>query len=268
MQNATISRAEIDEQALADPLLYAMASRDADVLHLVRDALAAGRAKLAYHPIVTADSDPRIAFYEGLVRLMDEAGRVIPAAHFMPLIEETQMGRQIDCVTLDLALQLLRQTPDLRLSVNLSARSIGDGEWRRILDRGLMDRANLGDRLIFEISETSAMLLHENVIRFMVEMQPKGVAFALDGFGAGLTAFRHLKDFFFDLVKIDKSFVKGIDQDPDNQVLAEALITVAHQFEMFAIADGVESEAEAAFLKNIGVDCLQGYLFGVPRFEL
>lgn len=268
MQNATLRHAEIDEQALADPLLYAMASRDADVMTLVSEALAAGRAKLAYHPIVTADAAPRVAFYEGLVRLMDEAGRVIPASHFMPLIEETGMGRQIDCVTLDLALRLLRQTPDLRLSVNLSARSIGDGEWRRILDRGLLDRANLGDRLVFEISETSAMMLHENVIRFMAEMQPKGVAFALDGFGAGLTAFRHLKDFFFDLVKIDKSFVKGIDQDPDNQVLAEALITVAHQFEMFAIADGVETEAEAAFLKGIGVDCLQGYLYGVPRFEL
>ena len=268
MQNATLRHAEIDEKALADPLLYAMASRDADVMTLVSEALAAGRAKLAYHPIVTADAAPRVAFYEGLVRLMDEAGRVIPASHFMPLIEETGMGRQIDCVTLDLALRLLRQTPDLRLSVNLSARSIGDGEWRRILDRGLLDRANLGDRLVFEISETSAMMLHENVIRFMAEMQPKGVAFALDGFGAGLTAFRHLKDFFFDLVKIDKSFVKGIDQDPDNQVLAEALITVAHQFEMFAIADGVETEAEAAFLKGIGVDCLQGYLYGVPRFEL
>ncbi len=268
MQNATLSRAEIDDQALLDPLHYAMASRDADVMNLVRDALAAGRARLAFHPIVTADTTPRIAFYEGLVRLMDDAGRIIPAAHFMPLVEETGMGRQIDCVTLDLALRLLKQKPSLRLSVNLSARSIGDGEWRRILDRGLMDRANLGDRLIFEISETSAMMLHENVIRFMAEMQPKGVAFALDGFGAGLTAFRHLKDFFFDLVKIDKSFIKNIGNDPDNQVLAEALITVAHQFEMFAIADGVETEEEAAFLKQIGVDCLQGYHYGVPKFEL
>ncbi len=268
MQNATLSRAEIDDQALLDPLHYAMASRDADVMNLVRDALAAGRARLAFHPIVTADTTPQIAFYEGLVRLMDDAGRIIPAAHFMPLVEETGMGRQIDCVTLDLALRLLKQKPSLRLSVNLSARSIGDGEWRRILDRGLMDRANLGDRLIFEISETSAMMLHENVIRFMAEMQPKGVAFALDGFGAGLTAFRHLKDFFFDLVKIDKSFIKNIGNDPDNQVLAEALITVAHQFEMFAIADGVETEEEAAFLKQIGVDCLQGYHYGVPKFEL
>lgn len=268
MQNTTLSRAEIDEQALLDPLHYAMASRDADVMTLVTDALAAGRARLAFHPIVTTDAQPRVAFYEGLVRLMDDAGRIIPAAHFMPLVGETGMGRQIDCITLDLALKLLKQKPGLRLSVNLSARSIGDGEWRRILDRGLQDRSGLGDRLIFEISEASAMLLPDIVMRFMVEMQPKGVAFALDGFGAGFTAFRHLKDFFFDLVKIDKSFVRGIDTDPDNQVLAEALITVAHQFEMFAIADGVETAAEAAFLQGVGVDCLQGYHFGVPKFDI
>ncbi len=268
MHNATLSRPEIDDIALGDPLNFAMASRDRDVMSLVQNALSAGRAQLAFQPVVTADAKPLTAFHEGLVRLSDHAGRIIPAAHFMPLIEESILGRQIDCVTLELALQRLRQHETLRLSVNLSARSIGDGQWRRILDRGLMDRSNLGDRLIFEISESSAMLLHENVIRFMREMQPQGVGFALDGFGAGMTAFRYLRDFYFDLVKIDKSFVKGIDRDPDNQVLAEALTTVAHQFEMFVVADGVETEAEATFLRGIGVDCLQGYYFGVPAFTL
>ena len=268
MQNTTLSLAQLDEQALVDPLVYAMASRDADVARLVRDALAGGRGQLAFHPVFTADADNHLAFHEGLMRLTDEEGRLIPAAHFMPEVEEPELGREIDCLTLELALRHLRQHPGLRLSVNLSARSIGDGAWRRTLDRGLMDRGNLGERLIFEISETSAMMLHENVIRFMSEMQPKGVGFALDGFGAGLIAFRHLKSFFFDLVKIDKSFVRGIDRDPDNQVLAEALINVAHQFEMFAVADGVETAAEAAFLQGLGVDCLQGYHFGVPRLEL
>ena len=268
MQNTTLRRAEMDDQALADPFMYAMASRAADVTAMVQDALSAGRAQLAFHPVVTADGQQTIAFHEGLMRLTDETGRIIPAAHFMPSIEETVLGRQIDCVSLKLALQHLRDSSELRLSVNVSARSIGDGEWRRILDNGLLDRNGLGDRLIFEISETSAMLLHENVIRFMTEMQPRGVGFALDGFGAGFTAFRYLKDFYFDLVKIDKSFVRGIDRDSDNQVLAEALITVAHQFEMFAVADGVETAAEAAFLSSIGADCLQGYHFGVPRSEL
>jgi EAL domain-containing protein (putative c-di-GMP-specific phosphodiesterase class I) len=199
---------------------------------------------------------------------MDSAGRVIPAAHFMPVIEETDLGRQIDCVTLDLALRQLRQNPQLRLSVNLSARSIGDGQWRRVLEAGLAEKSAIGNRLIFEISETSAMMLHEIVIRFMAEMQPRGIAFALDGFGAGLTAFRHLKDFFFDLVKIDKGFVRGIASDPDNQVLTEALITVAQQFEMLVIADGVETQQDADILSQMGAECLQGYLYGVPKFDL
>lgn len=268
MQNATLRRVEMYEQAVVDPLQYAIASQSADVPTMVRNALAAGRAQLAFHPVVTSDGSQTVAFYEGLVRLTGEEGRMIPAAHFMSKIEETTLGRQVDCVSLRLALQQLHQHPELRLSVNVSARSIGDGEWRRILDQGLLNREAVGERLIFEISETSAMHLHENVIRFMHEMQPRGVSFALDGFGSGFIAFRYLKDFLFDLVKIDKAFVRGIEDDVDNQVLIESLITVAHQFEMFAVADGVETASEAAFLSSLGADCLQGYHFGVPTMAL
>ena len=258
----------LDDAASLDPLHFAMASRDADVLNLVREALASKRARLAFQPIVTAGPNGRIAFYEGLIRVMDPAGRVIPAAHFMPVIEETDLGRQIDCVTLDLALRQIRQIPQLRLSVNLSARSIGDGQWRRVLEAGLTEKSAIGNRLIFEISETPAMMLHEIVIRFMAEMQPRGIAFALDGFGAGQTAFRHLKDFLLYLVKIDKRFVHGIADDPDNQVPTEALITVAQQFEMLVIADGVETQRDAEILSQMGAECLQGYLYGVPKFDL
>ena len=268
MSHAAFPKDASDDTSLLDPFHYAMASRDADVLTLVGEALSAGRARLAFQPIVTAGPNSRIAFYEGLIRVLDDAGRVIPAAHFMPVIEEMELGRQIDCVTLDLAMKLLRLNPYLRLSINVSARSIGDYQWRRILEHGLSDKTAVGERLIFEISETSAMFLHEVVTRFMEEVQPRGISFALDGFGAGFTAFRHLKDFYFDLVKIDKGFIRGIERDPDNQVLTKALLTVAHQFEMLVIADGVETAQEAAFLTKMGADCLQGYHFGVPKFAL
>lgn len=250
-----------------DPLGFAMASRDADILSMVRQALAAGRAQLAYQPIVIADDPKRVAFYEGLIRVRDDAGRVLPAAHFMPVVEETALGREIDAMALALAFKMLRENQDQRLSINVSARSLADTKWRRVLDQGLAERGALGDRLILEISEKSAMLLHEVVGSFMGEMQPQGVAFALDGFGGGATSFQHLKNFFFDLVKIDKSFIHGINSDPDNQVITETLVTIAHQFEMFAVADGVEEAEEAAFLSTLGVDCMQGYHFGVPRFQ-
>ena len=268
MQNATLGLEDVEEQALFDPLRFAMASRDADVMSMVRDALDAGRAQLAFQPVVTSGDKPHTVYHEGLVRLTDENGRMLPAGHFMPFIEESEMGRRIDCAALQLALRMLYDNPDARVSVNVSARSLGYGEWRRILVQGFMNNDLLGERLVLEISETSAMMLHENVIRFMHEMQPRGVGFALDGFGAGMTAFRYLKDFLFDLVKIDKGFIRGIDTNPDNQVLAEALITVAHQFEMFAVADGVETPQEAAFLTRFGVDCLQGYHIGVPTLTI
>lgn len=250
-----------------DPFQAAVASRDSDVPSMVRSALAAGRTQLAFQPVMRADAPGRPAFYEGLIRILDESGRILPARQFMGDVEETAMGRDIDCASLKAGFQKLAENPGLRLAINMSARSIADGRWRQVLRDGLT-KGDLGERLILEISEQSAMMLPEIVIRFMSEMQPRGVAFALDDFGAGLTAFRYLKDFFFDLAKLDKHFVRGIDACPDNQVLAEALITVAHQFEMFVVAEGVETEAEAAVLTQLQADCLQGYLYGVPKATL
>jgi len=261
------SFASWDDQTPRDPLEYAVSVRDRDVLSMVRTALDAGACQLALQPVRAAQDGLPIAFHECLIRLMDEQGRVIPAAQFMDQIEETSLGRDVDAASLQLAFDLLKKHPDLRLSVNVSARSLGDGAWRRLLDRELAATTHV-ERLILEISENSAMQLPEVVIRFMEEMQPHGLAFALDDFGSGLTAFRHLKDFFFDLVKVDRHFIRNINEDPDNQVLAEALITVAHQFEMFAVAEGIESQAEADFLISIGADCVQGYHFGVPKFSI
>lgn len=255
-----------DKEPPKDPLQAAMDSRDRDVLTMVRSALAANTTALAFQPVVASQNQQRIAFYEGLIRLKDSAGRIIPASQFMGSIEDSDLGREIDCASLRLGLDTLAQNPRLRLSINMSARSIGDGKWRDVLARGVHGNPALAARLILEISESSAMTLHEVVARFMADMQPLGVSFALDDFGGGMIAFRHLKDFFFDMVKLDRCFIRGIEDVPDNQVIAEALIMVARQFEMFAVAEGVETVDEANMMRGLGVDCLQGYLFGVPKF--
>lgn len=268
MATFDLSPGALDAQMPMDPLQYAVASRDRDVLSIVRNALDRGNTMLAFQPVVRAGDANQVAFYEGLIRVLDEGGRIVPARQFMDQIAENALGRDVDCETLRHGLDMLQANPTLRLSLNVSARSIGDAAWRRRLDQRLDRDPALAHRLILEIGETSAMQLHEMVIRFMEEMQPCGVAFALDDFGGGMTAFRHLKDFFFDMVKLDRCFVSGINHSPDNQVLAEALITVAHQFEMFAVAQGVETAAEAEFLASFGVDCLQGYHIGIPKFTL
>lgn len=251
-----------------DPVTAAASLREGDTLGLVQAALARGDVTLAYQPVVHAAQSARPAFWEGLVRLYDETGRVIPAGRFISRIEETDLGRRIDCAALEIGLATLAETPDLRLSINMSARSIGYPAWRTTLQRGLAREATVAERLILEITESSAILIPEVVGAFMSDLARRGIAFALDDFGAGYTAFRYFRQFMFDIVKIDGQFTRNADCDPDNQVLITALAGIGRHFDMLTVAEAVETPEEAAFLAGAGIDCLQGYLFGMPALGM
>lgn len=247
-----------------DPLSFVARDQDRRTIAMVRAALETRRLRLAFQPVVLARDVERVAFYEGLMRVLDEKGRVIPARDFMAAIETQDLGRLIDCAALDMGLRTLHRHPDIRLSVNMSARSIGYPRWMKVLKKGLALSPTIGERLILEITESSAMLVPELVVDFMDSLQREGIAFALDDFGAGYTAFRYFKDFFFDIVKIDGQFIRNIHRDPDNQVLTRALVSIAQQFNMFTVAESVETVEEAEHLQAAGLDCMQGYLFGAP----
>ncbi len=247
-----------------NPLSFAVSVRDRSVVDMVRHAVQHKQVMLAYQAVVPAGQQDKPAFYEGLIRVLDETGRVIPARDFIDIIEVTETGRIIDCLALEKGLRTLSDYPDLRLAINMSARSIGYARWLRILKRGLAQDPTVAERLILEITESSAMLVPEIVTGFMKELQRQGISFALDDFGAGYTSFRFLKDFFFDIVKIDGQFIRGVATDADNQVLAAALITIGRQFDMITVAESVEKPEDAAYLATLGIDCLQGYYFGAP----
>ncbi len=248
----------------ANPLAFAVSENDRMTMDMVQFALRNGNLRLAFQPVVLSVDPERVAFYEGLIRVLDASGRVIPAGSFMPAIEQHDLGRRIDCAALDIGLATLARHTDVRISVNMSARSIGYPQWMKILKRGLGRSPTIGERLILEITESSAMQAPELVAAFMDDLQSEGIAFALDDFGAGYTAFRYFKDFFFDIIKIDGQFIKNIHRDKDNQVLTKALLSIGQQFEMFTVAEMVETIEEAEFLQSIGVDCMQGFLFGAP----
>jgi EAL domain-containing protein (putative c-di-GMP-specific phosphodiesterase class I) len=108
------------------------------------------------------------------------------------------------------------------------------------------------------------MQMPEIVTVFMEEMRDKGIAFALDDFGAGHTMFRHLRHLCFDMIKIDGQFARAVDSDPDNQVLCEGLVALAHSLGMLVVSEAVETPAEATWLQAAGVDLMQGYCFGAP----
>jgi len=264
MPKFPVSLREPLDPAEVSPLHFAVAQRDRDTLAMVGRAVDRRDVVLAFQPIVQTMRPDRPAFYEGLIRVLDDTGRVIPAQDFIGAAETTELGRKLDCLALEMGLMSLAEDRHLRLSVNMSARSIGYPDWMRILNRGLAMDESVGERLILEITESSAMVMPELVTVFMQDMQLKGISFALDDFGAGYTSFRYLREFYFDILKIDGQFITGIARNPDNQILTQALLSIAKHFEMFTVAEAVETAEDAAWLTQIGVDCMQGYYFGAP----
>lgn len=252
------------DPSMTSPLNFALAERDRETVAMVRRAIERRDVVLAFQPIIQTLHPERPAFYEGLIRVLDDKGRVIPAKEFIEAVETTELGRKIDCLALEMGLASLAEDRNLRLAINMSARSIGYPEWTRILNRGLALEETVAERLILEITESSAMAMPELVSVFMQDLQLKGISFALDDFGAGYTSFRYLREFYFDILKIDGQFITGIAHNPDNQVLTQALLSIARHFEMFTVAEAVESAEDAAYLSQLGVDCMQGYYFGAP----
>lgn len=247
------------------PLDYAQKKRKEPIIDTVTRAIARRNVRLAYQPIVHASNPLKPAFYEGLIRIMDDTREIIPARDFISIVETLETGRIIDCLALEMGPNTLSECPTLRLSINMSARSIGYPRWMETLEKGLSMDGTIAERLILEITEDSAMMMPELVKVFMANLHKRGISFALDDFGAGFTAFRFLKQFHFDIVKIDGQFIRNINEDTDNQVLTTALVAIANQFDMLSVAECVETPEEMSFLQGVGFDCLQGYVFGRPE---
>ena len=255
-----------DPSALADrdPISVAVARRDRDTMCMVRRAVERREVMLAFQPVMGKARPDRPTFYEGLIRVLDETGRVIPAREFIEVVETSGLGRKIDCLSLEMGLDALLECASLRLSINMSARSIGYPKWLATLRKGLLADKTIAERLILEITEGSAMVMPDIVTAFMRGRQREGISFALDDFGAGQTSFRYLRDFYFDFLKIDGQFVRGVHGNADNQCLVGALTSIGKHFDMVTVAESVETAQDAAFLTELGVDCMQGYYFGAP----
>lgn len=236
-----------------------------DVTDLVRRAIVRNTITLAYQPVVQSKNPSQIAFYEGLIRVPDDTGKIIPAAEFIDRIERNSLGRMVDCCALQAGLAELAGQPWLRLSINASPLSVVDPLWQATLRYGLEDDPTLAERLIVEVTETSEVSDMAQFAQDVNAARAQGVSFALDDFGAGYTSFRILKEVRFDIVKIDGQFIRDIHSDRDNQALTRVLVDIAAHFDMMVVAEAVEKQEEMECLRELNVDCLQGYLFGRPE---
>ena len=242
-------------------------SEDANDMALARFALGAvrsGAASIALQPVVDAEGSGRVLFREALIRTPGPNGGSMAAGRFMPTLDRLAMTEEVDIEGLRLAFDELSAYPALRISVNMSAASLAGRRWLETFESLARRSPDCAERLIVEVSEEAALEDAGASTGVFALIRALGAALALDDFGAGRTSFRQLRDFRFDMVKIDGAFIQNIDSNADNQMLVSALVGIARQFDMMVVAEFVETASEARMLRSLGVDGFQGFLFGKP----
>lgn len=232
----------------------------------VMRAMKDGRLTFAVQPIVNGKTG-ETELYECLLRMLDENGDLIPAALFIPVVEQLGLIRRVDKFTLEMALLEMEEVKHVNLAVNISGMSATDPSTLDHLLSLVQTHSGVADRLIFEITETVAMMDFEETARFANKLRDLGCRIALDDFGAGYTSYRHLKNLAVDIVKIDGQFVKDLHKNKENQLFVQTLLDLAAGFGAEVVGECVETEEEAQALRDRGVRYLQGYHFGAPTLE-
>jgi diguanylate cyclase (GGDEF)-like protein len=219
--------------------------------------------ELHYQPIFDIAAD-QVTRFETLVRMRDQAGELVFPDHFIPVAEQSGQIHQIDRWVIGKAIEQIRSSPDLVLSVNLSGRVLDDPlllEWfHGELSNSAIDPA----RLIVEITETAAVANVQDAIAFMQQIKRLGCRFALDDFGSGFSSFTYLKQLPVDIVKIDGAFIRHLASSKDDQLFVKALTDVAKGLGKTTVAEFVEDAETLRLLERFGVDYAQGYFIGRP----
>jgi diguanylate cyclase (GGDEF)-like protein/PAS domain S-box-containing protein len=222
---------------------------------------------LHYQPIVDLASG-EVRAVEALVRWRDPTGGIVPPGEFIPLAEELGLIEAIgDWVVGELARQQAAWRAngiDLRISFNVSPREL----WSAHLPERVMGRLRAQgadpELVIAEITESTAMADPERTQRILTEMHSWGLSLAIDDFGTGYSSLSRLKHLPVDILKIDRQFVAHVDSDPDNASMVRAMIDLAGNLGMTALAEGIETEQELAFLVEHGCPLGQGFHLGRP----
>ena len=209
-----------------------------------------------------------ISQHELLVRMRGDEGALIAPGVFLPSAERHDLVQAIDRwvagAAIDLIAEHARAGRELRLEVNLSGRSIGDRELTRVIEEGLARTAIDPASVIFEVTETAAIANMDAAREFADTLAQLGCRFALDDFGTGFGSFYYLKYLPVSYLKIDGEFIEGLADSETDQLMVQAIVTLAQGLGKATIAEFVEDAATQELLRAYGVDYAQGYHVGRP----
>ncbi|MGB4486479.1 putative bifunctional diguanylate cyclase/phosphodiesterase [Pseudomonas veronii] len=240
----------------------------ADLESELRRALRRDELELHYQPRLDLD-DGHIVGLEALVRWRHGERGLLPPSEFVPLAEQSGLIVPLGYWVISRALRDMqdlreRGLPPLHMAVNLSFRQFQDSQLLSTLSRLIVERGVDAQWLEFELTETAVMRRSDLVKQTMDALGRLGVRFSLDDFGTGFSSFVHLNSLPIALLKIDKSFVGGMEEREENRKLVHAMINLAHNLNLEVVAEGVETAEQLALLRLFGCDQAQGYLISKP----
>ncbi|MEL6967001.1 MAG: EAL domain-containing protein [Pseudomonadota bacterium] len=231
----------------------------------IRTALDNEAFELHYQPIVDL-KNKKVALCEALVRWNDpQLGRVSPS-QFLPLIEDMNLMDELGDWVIKTACHTCASWPgDAAVAVNLSAAQFRKGRLVSVI-RDALDSSGLNPaRLEIEVTETLMLNDVEAAVEQLNAVKALGVRVALDDFGTGYSSLSYMSKLPLDKVKIDRSFVTGVNQDPKLQLLITGIAALGHGLDLTVVVEGVETEMELRrLMANAQIDLIQGYYFSMP----
>ncbi len=259
-----------------NPVMYQEAMQVLELENDLRRAVERQDFIVLYQPIISLGTG-KISGVEALVRWQHPTRGMISPIEFIPVAEETGLISPINTWVLSTACKTLctwqnnsEISSSLNMSVNLSAKLFSDHNLVYIIEKIINENNINPESLEIEITESAIMENSAAVKRILNQIKELKIKLVMDDFGTGYSSLSYLHSFPFHALKIDKSFVKRMQEKEESMALVPAMINIAHSMGMTAIAEGVETPEQLAQLRNLNCDFAQGYLFSraIPQESL
>lgn len=262
------------KQSGRDNACFFVTQMNIDVLRRIelegalRQAIDNDEFVLHYQPKVDV-STGKICGVEALLRWQRPGHGLVSPGEFIPVLEETGLIVRVGSWVIAMACRqigewLRGEVGPVQVSVNVSGRQFVEGNLEQDVTRALELNRISADLLELELTESSLMTNTDRTIATLDSLRRRGMKVSIDDFGTGYSSLAYLRRFPIDKLKIDIAFVRDITLSADGATIALAIIGMAHALKMSVIAEGVETEAQLAFLRAHGCDVMQGYYFSRP----
>ncbi|MGH9189845.1 MAG: putative bifunctional diguanylate cyclase/phosphodiesterase [Acidimicrobiales bacterium] len=254
-----------------DEVVRTQASERLALENDLRTAIRHGQLRVVYQPIVVLDTGAIVGF-EALVRWQHPERGMVSPADFIPSAEATglivPLGRFVlreACAQAAVWERQRASASPLRVSVNVSSLQLAQPGWADDVAQALEESGVAPSQLVLEITESALMEDLDVVVPHLEDLRRLGVRIAIDDFGTGYSSLGYLRRLPVDVLKIDKSFIDGVAEGPHESALARAVIKLASNLGLDAVAEGVSSRRQLAQLRRLRCPYGQGYLFSRPQ---